>query len=125
MACVCAGTEVERVEVKKPPSSSSSMSQASLVLRANSWNVDAFFDLTLTTFVLGVSFKNLTDWEGKGKSCEKNYLAVITTDILFKLYGQKRGENKCLDIKVQQGQQTGMYSSIGTETDKNNKVMGP
>lgn len=60
--CDCAGTEVECASgAKKPPSSSSSMSHASLVLRANSWNVAGFFDLMLTAFVFGASLRNLLE----------------------------------------------------------------
>lgn len=39
-----------------PSSSSSSMSHASLVLRANSWKVEGFLDLVFTLLAFGVSF---------------------------------------------------------------------
>lgn len=55
-----------------PSSSSSSMSHASLVLRANSWNDDAFLDLVLTMLAFGVSL-NLK------KTCKTNNLK---TDVL-------------------------------------------
>lgn len=69
MECRVGGRDEGWMGAKKSSSSSSSMSQASLVLRANSWKLDAFLDLRL--FAFGVSLGNLQREKG-----DKNVIYV-------------------------------------------------
>lgn len=73
---------------RKSSSSSSSMSQASLVLRANSWKLEAFLDLRLLNlgFVLSLGYLQMdSEWQAKRNGKWKCLRASLMIQIWYLL----------------------------------------